>query len=58
MISARLKKTYPAGRESRAFTLDVQLEAAAGVSVLFGPSGSGPSAAKAGKASSSPVGQR
>jgi len=41
MIAARLKKAYPAGRDSRAFMLDVHLEAAAGVSVLFGPSGSG-----------------
>jgi molybdate transport system ATP-binding protein len=41
MIAARLRKTYPAGPESRAFTLDVQLEAGAGVTVLFGPSGSG-----------------
>ena len=41
MISARLRKAFPAGPDSRAFTLDVQFEAGAGVTVLFGPSGSG-----------------
>jgi molybdate transport system ATP-binding protein len=41
MIAARLRKAFPAGRDSRAFTLDVQFEAGAGVTVLFGPSGSG-----------------
>jgi molybdate transport system ATP-binding protein len=43
MISARLKKAFPAGPDSRAFSLDVHLEAGAGVTVLFGPSGSGKS---------------
>lgn len=41
MITARLRKAYPAGPDSRPFSLDVQLQAAAGVTVLFGPSGSG-----------------
>ena len=41
MIRARLKKSYPAGADSRAFSLDVQFEAGPGISVLFGPSGSG-----------------
>ncbi|MBL8239164.1 MAG: ABC transporter ATP-binding protein [Bryobacterales bacterium] len=41
MITARLRKAYPPGPDSRSFTLDVQLQAAAGVTVLFGPSGSG-----------------
>ena len=41
MITARLRKTFPASTDSRAFSLDVQFEAGAGVTVLFGPSGSG-----------------
>jgi molybdate transport system ATP-binding protein len=41
MMTARLRKAFPAGSDSRAFTLDVQFEAGAGVTVLFGPSGSG-----------------
>ena len=41
MITARLKKTFAAGAESRAFGLDVQFQAGPGVTVLFGPSGSG-----------------
>ncbi|MBI2685374.1 MAG: ATP-binding cassette domain-containing protein [Acidobacteria bacterium] len=41
MMEARLRKTFPAGAESRAFALDAQFEAEAGVTVLFGPSGSG-----------------
>lgn len=41
MITARLRKAFPAGRDSRAFTLDVQFTAGKGVTVLFGPSGSG-----------------
>lgn len=41
MITARLRKAFPAGTDSRAFTLDVQFRAEAGVTVLFGPSGSG-----------------
>ena len=41
MIRARILKHFPAGTESSAFTLDIEFEAAAGVTVLFGPSGSG-----------------
>ncbi len=41
MIRARLRKTFPARPDSAAFALDVEFEAAAGVTVLFGPSGSG-----------------
>jgi molybdate transport system ATP-binding protein len=41
MIQARLRKSFPAGPDSGAFTLDVQLEAGPEVTVLFGPSGSG-----------------
>lgn len=41
MITARLRKSFPAGPGSRAFALDVQFEAGPGITVLFGPSGSG-----------------
>ena len=41
MISARIRKHFPPGPESSAFTLDIDFEAASGVTVLFGPSGSG-----------------
>jgi molybdate transport system ATP-binding protein len=41
MITARLKKSFAAGADSRAFSLDLQFEAGEGVTVLFGPSGSG-----------------
>ncbi|MFN0101044.1 MAG: ABC transporter ATP-binding protein [Bryobacteraceae bacterium] len=41
MMTARLRKTFAAGPDSRAFTLDAQFEAGVGVTVLFGPSGSG-----------------
>src|SRR5579862_5063600 len=41
MLRAAITKRFPAGPESAGFTLDVRLEAAAGVSVLYGPSGSG-----------------
>ncbi len=41
MISARIRKTYPGGEDSAGFVLDVELKAAAGVTVLFGPSGAG-----------------
>jgi len=41
MITARLRKAFPAGADSRAFTLDIQFQAGPGVTVLFGPSGSG-----------------
>lgn len=41
MIRARLRKTFPARPDSAGFTLDMEFEAASGVTVLFGPSGSG-----------------
>ena len=41
MISARIRKQFPAGRDSAAFALDVELNTEGGVTVLFGPSGSG-----------------
>jgi molybdate transport system ATP-binding protein len=41
MIAARIRKTYPARPDSAAFTLDLEFEAAGGVTVLFGPSGAG-----------------
>lgn len=43
MIEARLQREFPAGPESAAFSLDVDLRAGAGVTALFGPSGSGKS---------------
>ncbi|MDQ1472084.1 MAG: molybdate transport system ATP-binding protein [Bryobacterales bacterium] len=36
-----IRKRFPAGEESAGFHLDVQFEAAAGITVLYGPSGSG-----------------
>jgi molybdate transport system ATP-binding protein len=41
MIEARIRKQFPAGEESAAFSLDVDLKAEAGITVLFGPSGAG-----------------
>lgn len=41
MIRAGISKQFPPGEESAGFRLDVQFEAAAGVTVLYGPSGSG-----------------
>ncbi len=41
MIRAKLRKTFPARPDSAAFSLDLEFEAASGVTVLFGPSGSG-----------------
>jgi molybdate transport system ATP-binding protein len=41
MIRAKLRKTFPARPDSAGFVLDLEFEAAAGVTVLFGPSGSG-----------------
>ncbi len=40
-IDARIKKTYPATRDSPAFVLDLHLEAGDGVTALLGPSGAG-----------------
>ena len=41
MIQARIGKRFPPGPESAGFELSVELQAAAGVTVLFGASGSG-----------------
>src|SRR5579872_5289281 len=41
MIQARLRKTFPAHPDSAGFSLDLEFQAAAGVTVLFGPSGAG-----------------
>ena len=41
MIEARIAKRFAAGVESAEFSLNLELRAAAGVTVLFGASGSG-----------------
>jgi molybdate transport system ATP-binding protein len=41
MIQARIRKQFPPGQESAAFSLDVDFKAEAGFTVLFGPSGAG-----------------
>jgi len=41
MLTAAIQKRFPEGPDSAAFTLDVQFEAAPGVTALYGPSGSG-----------------
>src|SRR5689334_7397872 len=41
MIRARIRKTFPAHPDSAEFSLDIEFQAAAGVTVLFGPSGAG-----------------
>jgi molybdate transport system ATP-binding protein len=41
MIHARIGKKFPPGGESPGFGLEIEFQAAAGVTVLFGPSGSG-----------------
>jgi molybdate transport system ATP-binding protein len=41
MIQARIRKQFAPGPESAAFSLDVDFKAAAGITVLFGPSGAG-----------------
>jgi len=41
MIRARLRKTYPSRSDSAGFSLELEFQAAAGITVLFGPSGSG-----------------
>jgi molybdate transport system ATP-binding protein len=43
VIDARIRKTFPAGPGSAAFTLDVHLRSSSPVTVLFGPSGAGKS---------------
>lgn len=40
-IDARIKKTYPATKDSPAFVLDLHLQAGNGVTALLGPSGAG-----------------
>ncbi len=41
MIQARLRKRFPAGRDSAGFSLDVEFHTATGITALFGPSGCG-----------------
>lgn len=41
MIHSRIRKRFPAGADSAEFSLDVEFQAASGITVLFGPSGSG-----------------
>jgi molybdate transport system ATP-binding protein len=41
MIQARIGKRFPPGEESPGFSLEIELQAAAGVTALFGPSGAG-----------------
>jgi molybdate transport system ATP-binding protein len=41
MMQVRLRKSFAARPDSAAFALDLEFEAASGVTVLFGPSGSG-----------------
>jgi len=41
MIQARLRKSFPPRPDSAGFTLDLEFSAAAGITVLFGPSGAG-----------------
>jgi molybdate transport system ATP-binding protein len=41
MIQVRLRRSFPPRTDSSGFALDVEFQAAAGVTVLFGPSGSG-----------------
>ncbi|WP_051670017.1 ABC transporter ATP-binding protein [Bryobacter aggregatus] len=43
MLEVRLQKRFPEAQESASFQLDAQFAAAAGITVLFGPSGSGKS---------------
>ncbi len=41
MILARIRKHFPPSADSAAFTLDLELQTTAGITVLFGPSGAG-----------------
>jgi molybdate transport system ATP-binding protein len=41
VIQARISKRFPPGPESAGFSLEIELEAGAGVMALFGPSGAG-----------------
>jgi molybdate transport system ATP-binding protein len=41
MIHARLRKSFSGGTDASGFTLDIEFQTSAGVTVLFGPSGAG-----------------
>src|SRR5262249_34866638 len=41
VIHACITKKYPPGKDSAGFSLDLEFRAAAGITVLFGPSGAG-----------------
>jgi molybdate transport system ATP-binding protein len=41
MIQARIRKTFPPRDDSSGFSLEIELRAGSGVTVLFGPSGAG-----------------
>jgi molybdate transport system ATP-binding protein len=41
MITARIRKQFPAGPDAAGFTLDVEFRAEGGITVLFGASGAG-----------------
>jgi molybdate transport system ATP-binding protein len=41
MIEARIRKSFPGGKDSAPFDLDIQIETGARVAILFGPSGAG-----------------
>lgn len=41
MLQVRLQKSFPARPDSAAFSLDLEFTSAAGITVLFGPSGAG-----------------
>ena len=41
MIEARIRKRLPPGPESAGFSLEIEVQARAGITVLFGPSGAG-----------------
>jgi len=41
MLDARIRKRFPAGADSAGFSLEIDLKADSGVTVLFGPSGAG-----------------
>jgi molybdate transport system ATP-binding protein len=41
MIQARIRKSFPARPDAAAFSLEIEFQAGAGVTALFGPSGAG-----------------
>ncbi|MCC7155489.1 MAG: ATP-binding cassette domain-containing protein [Bryobacterales bacterium] len=41
MIDARIRKSFPGGKDSAPFTLDIEFKSSARTAVLFGPSGAG-----------------